>query len=197
MKVVLLNWNFNYHHVELPKTMNDNNDNNNTSVATVDTPPPAEDIAPDLEDDRRCGGNKAKNIRDALDIIGDDAKPADIVAWLRKERHLDCTPAYVSLIKTQYRNKPRQFSAQAYHAAKKLITITGSIQLAKNLLDTLDAENDYLQSVQERYESLKKELEQSIVDKSQLPRNERKELIQEVRIVRRQLAALKELNNNL
>lgn len=144
------------------------------------------------------GGNKAQLIRNALELLGDDIKPAEVVEWIERERGIKVTAAYVSLIKTQTKKvaqKQQPLSAQVYLAAKSLIRAAGGVAQAKAALNFLDGEREFVSALRERYMTLLAETEQMLGDGKVLKQKERRELVSETRRIRKLLASLSEVEN--
>jgi hypothetical protein len=157
-----------------------------------------EAVQPVGEEDRERA-NKAGHIRTALDVLGDDVKPAEIVDWIRRERGVEVTPAYVSLIKTQSRKAvPKQLSAQVYLAAKALIKAAGGVTQAKQALAAIDSDREFVVALRDRYQVLLSETEKMLTDEGgNLKRRERRELVNECRNLRRMLTNLNDVESGV
>ena len=97
---------------------------------------------------RHGGVNKAQAIRDELKVLGVDASPKEVIARLKKKK-ITVSPAQVSNVKAAERKggytngrkgatiKSATVSIAGLFEAKRLIDATGSVEKARQALETL------------------------------------------------------------
>ena len=137
--------------------------------------------------------NKAACIREALAILGEDAKPTEVVEWIKINKGKDVTTAYVSLVKSQSKSRqPRQQpSAAVYLAAKTLIHEAGGVTQAKSVLSYLETEQQNLLEMKERYTLLLKDAERTLNERgAKMRKREKSGWVLECRRLRRLIGLL-------
>jgi hypothetical protein len=139
------------------------------------------------------GGNKASAIRRALQVLATDAKPSDVVEYLRKEHNLEVTAAYVSVVKGQLMRKINNHSYEAIRLARKLIKETGSPSGARSAIEAVIEEQERTSSLRSLYEGQLAEIDLRLDDEDHpIDPKDRRELTQEKKRIQRFLDALDE-----
>jgi len=80
--------------------------------------------------------NKSAKIREALDSLGADAKPKDVIAHLAAKK-IKVTPAQVSAVKAKLVKPKDELSLEDLLATKKLIEQLGSAEKAQSAIAAL------------------------------------------------------------
>ena len=138
-------------------------------------------------------GNKASAIRRALQVVPADAKPADVVEYLKQEHGIEVTAAYVSVVKGQLMKKVNNHSYEAIRLARKLVKETGSPQNARNAIDAIVEEQERTSSLRSLYEGQLAEIDLRLDDADRvLDPKDRREMTMEKKRIQKLLDALDE-----
>jgi regulator of PEP synthase PpsR (kinase-PPPase family) len=138
-------------------------------------------------------GNKAAAIRRAFQVMTAEAKPSDVVDYLKREHGIEVTAAYVSVVKGQLMKKINNHSYEAIRLARKLVKETGSPQNARNAIDAVVEEQERTASLRNLYEGQLAEIDLRLDDDDRaLDPKDRRELTMEKKRIQRLLDALDE-----
>jgi len=137
--------------------------------------------------------NKAAAIRRAFQVLNGEAKPSDVVEYLKREHDLEVTAAYVSVVKGQLMRKINNHSFEAIRLARKLVRETGSAQNARNAIEAVVEEQERTASLQSLYEGQMAEIDLRLEDEDRpLDPKDRRELTMEKKRIQKLLDALDE-----
>lgn len=138
--------------------------------------------------------NKASAIRRAFQVLTADAKPLEVVEYLKREHGIEVSAVYVSSIKGQLARKANIQSFEAMRLAKKLVKEVGSVSAARVVLDAVQQEQDSLAETRNRYTTQLKDINDRLTnDEKPLSNVEKRELLAEKRKVTKLLESLENL----
>lgn len=138
--------------------------------------------------------NKAAAIRRALQVLSGDAKPMEVVEYLKREHNIDVSAVYVSAIKAQTARKVGLVGFESLRLAKKLVKEAGSVSAARAVLDVIQQEQESLAETRNRYQTQLKDIEDRLTDTARpLTNNEKRELLADKRKVAKLLESLEDL----